>query len=161
MLDLTQILTPQRTLCRATGVSKKRFFETAAKLFGDADTGVSADEVYTALLAREKLGSTALGGGIAIPHCRAPNCTKAIGGLITLDKAVDFEAPDQQNVDILFALLVPEQGHQEHLDILAGLARLLGQISFCKALRSAKNPEELYQAAVTFEPGAGDAAATI
>jgi PTS system nitrogen regulatory IIA component len=152
MLELAHILNPARTLCRAPVVSKKRFFETAAELISNEQQTLSSETIFSSLLSREKLGSTALGGGVAIPHCRMGTCTTAVGSLITLAEPVDFEAPDRIGVDILFVLLVPEEGHQEHLDILAGLAGLLSQAAFCERLRSASSAEQLFEAAVNYRP---------
>mgnify|MGYP005652465205 CR=1 FL=1 len=152
MLELANILSPARTLCRAPVVSKKRFFETAAELINGDQKEIATELVFASLLAREKLGSTALGEGIAIPHCRMANCSQAVGSLITLSEPVDFEAPDRQGVDILFVLLVPEEGHQEHLDILAGLAGLLSRPDFCDQLRAANDASQLYQVAISYQP---------
>ncbi len=150
MFQLDKLLTLERTLCKAPGLSKKRIFETAASFICEDQPTLDTTEVYNNLLARERLGSTALGEGIAIPHCRISNCGGAIGTLITLDQGIDFDAPDATAVDILFVLLVPEEAQQEHLNILAGLAQLLSNDLFCQALRSASNNESLFDAAVKF-----------
>ena len=105
---LSQLLTPGRTLCGVTGVSKKRLFETIARAIGDDQMSLPASEIFTQLIGREKLGSTGLGQGIAIPHCRIGNCTKPLGTLVTLDSPIAFDAPDDKPVDLLFVLLVPE-----------------------------------------------------
>ncbi len=152
MLDLTTIISPERCLCRAPVMSQKRLFQTAARLLGEAHPALDADTLFASLLAREKLGSTALGSGVAIPHFRSPDCPRALGGLITLDQPVPFEAPDQRGVDILFILVVPEERHQQHLDILAGLAGLLGREDFCLLLRQATDHRELYRTATEFRP---------
>jgi PTS system nitrogen regulatory IIA component len=151
MFQLDQLLTPERTWCSAHGVSKKRLFDTAASFICEDSTELESSEVYNNLLARERLGSTALGDGIAIPHCRISNCSEAIGSLITLDEGIDFDAPDAQAVDLLFILLVPEEAQQEHLNILAGLAQLLSNNDFCTSLRTASSNEELYRSAVGFK----------
>ena len=105
---------------------------------------LSQEEVFSQLIAREKLGSTGLGNGIAIPHCRVGNCTQPIGTLVTLAEPIDFDAPDDAPVDLLFVLLVPEEAHQQHLDILAGIARLFSQEAFCARLRAAGDSAELF-----------------
>ena len=151
MFQLKQLLTLERTWCAAPGISKKRLFETAASFICEDQTTLESSEVYNKLLARERLGSTALGGGIAIPHCRISNCTEAVGSLITLEQGIEFDAPDEQPVDLLFLLLVPEEAQQEHLNILAGLAQLLGNTDFCAELRAAESKEELYRSAVGFQ----------
>jgi PTS system nitrogen regulatory IIA component len=150
MFQLDQLLSPSLTYCGAPGTSKKKVFETAAGFISEQRPELEAGEVYNNLLARERLGSTALGDGIAIPHCRLSACADAIVSLITLEQAVDFDAIDGQPVDILIVLLVPDEAAQEHLDILAGLANLLSQADFCRALREASSDEELYRAAVSY-----------
>ena len=147
MQILRKLLTPERTVCSAPGVSQKRLFETAAQLISDDQLSLPYDLVFSSLIAREKLGSTGLGGGIAIPHCRVANCTHAMGTLITLEKPINFDAPDGKPVDILFVLLVPEEAQQQHLDILAGIAGLFSQEGFCTALRGASDAQELYSSA--------------
>jgi PTS system nitrogen regulatory IIA component len=149
---LTKILSPARTVCHAPGVSKKRLFETIARIISEDQPSLEYETVFTQLIAREKLGSTGLGQGIAIPHCRVDACPEPLGTLITLEQAIDFDAPDDQPVDLLFALLVPGEAHQQHLDILANVARLFSQGSFCHRLRAAKESRELFDVA-TSEPG--------
>ena len=150
MFRLAQILNPELTFCAESGTSKKKVFETVSSLIGSQRTEMDASEVYNNLLAREKLGSTAFGNGIAIPHCRLSTCESAVVALMTLESPVDFDAADGHPVDILFVLLVPEEATQEHLDVLAGLAGLLGNAEFRDSLRAADNSEALYRAAVDF-----------
>ncbi len=151
MQAFQQLLTPGRTLSQAAGSSKKKLFETAAELISKDQLSLPATDIFSALVAREKLGSTGLGAGIAIPHCRVANCTHALGCLITLDEGLPFDAPDGAPVDILFVLLVPEEATQEHLDILASLARMLSEREFCQALRTADSSEALYRIAIEYE----------
>ena len=150
MQPLEHILTRERTLCRAPGVSKKRLFETIARMIADDQLFLPHTDVFNQLIAREKLGSTGLGRGIAIPHCRVGNCTHAIGGLVTLDAPIEFDAPDDLPVDLLFVLLVPQEAHQQHLDILASIAGLFQQEEFCRQLRSAGTAAELHSIATTW-----------
>ena len=152
MQVLSELLTPSRTVCKASGVSKKRVFDSLATLIAEDQISLNQHEVFTQLIAREKLGSTGLGQGIAIPHCRIANCTHPIGTLMTLDRPVDFDALDNEPVDLLFALLVPDEATQQHLDILAGVARLFSQGEFCLALRTASNKDELYTVATEWAP---------
>ena len=150
MFSLEQLLTPELTFCAESGSSKKKVFETVSSLICERRSEMDAGEVYNNLLAREKLGSTALGDGIAIPHCRLSSCETAVVTLMTLASPVDFDAVDGRPVDILFVLLVPEAATQEHLDVLAGLARLLANAYFRDRLRAADSNEALYRAAVDF-----------
>lgn len=147
MNALSQILTPARTVCRAPGISKKRLFEAVAKIVCEDQLSLSYDRVLDHLIAREKLGSTGLGQGIAIPHCRVSDCTEPLGALLTLAEPIPFDAPDDQPVDLLFVLLVPEEAHQQHLDILATVARLFSQAEFCERLRAARDNRVLYDIA--------------
>lgn len=151
MQALAPLLTPGRTLCRAAGGSKKRLFETVSRIISEDQLSLPRKDIFSHLVAREKLGSTGLGQGIAIPHCRIENCTHPLGTLITLQEAVDFDAPDGQPVDLLFVLLVPEEEHQLHLEILAGVAGLFRQEAFCAALRDTNNAIELHRLATTWD----------
>ncbi len=148
MQPLAQLLTPERTACQVPGLSKKRLFETLARIISEDQLSLSYDEVFSQLIARERLGSTGLGEGIAIPHCRIGNCSQPMGTLLTLSEPIDFDAPDNQPVDLVFALLVPEEAHQQHLETLASLARLFSQPDFCEALRNTKSADDLYSLAV-------------
>jgi len=144
MPALKQILTPRRTVCRVPGVSKKRLIETLAEIICADQPALPYDDVLNRLIAREKLGSTGMGKGIAIPHCRVSNCAEPIGALITLEEPIPFDAPDDKPVDLLFVLLVPEEADQQHLDILATIARLFSQEDFCHDLRNARDNRTLY-----------------
>ena len=147
MQVLAQLLTPGRTLCRVPGLSRKRLFESIAGAVSEDQLSLPTSDILAQLSAREDLGSTGLGQGIAIPHCRIENCTHPIGTLITLADPVDFDAPDGLPVDLVFALLVPNEAHQQHLDILAGIAGLFQQQDFCQQLRDASDPESLHRIA--------------
>lgn len=152
MQVLSQILTPGRTVCRVPGVSKKRLFETIAKVISEDQLSLPYKDVFDHLIAREKLGSTGLGNGIAIPHCRISNCSEPLGTLVTLEEPIDFDAPDDAPVDLLFVLLVPEEANQQHLDILAGIAGLFSQADFCQQLRATDDSQALYELATSQAP---------
>ncbi len=147
MHALAELLTPGRTVCHASGVSKKRLFETIARIISEDQVSLPYNLVFSSLIAREKLGSTGLGNGIAIPHCRVDNCTHALGTLVTLEEPIDFDAPDGKPVDILFVLLVPEEAQQQHLDILASIARLFSNPEFCEQIRNTEDSSALYDIA--------------
>lgn len=150
MQALAQLLTPGRALCRVPGVSKKRLFETIARVISEDQVSLPYNTVLSSLIAREKLGSTGLGQGIAIPHCRIENCTHAMGTLVTLEEAIDYDAPDDTPVDILFVLLVPAEAQQQHLDILASIAGLFSQPAFCDEIRNASDSETLFATATSW-----------
>lgn len=146
MNALDNLLTPKRVMCQVEAASRKRVFELVAQQIAD-DAKLTEDSVYTQLLAREKLGSTALGGGVAIPHCRVAGCKQPLGCLVTLASGVDFDAPDSREVDLLFVLLVPEEATQTHLDLLAEIARRFSSAQYCAGLRGAESASQLLFAA--------------
>jgi len=149
-MQLNKILSPERTFSDMPGVSKKRFLTMVSEHIAASASNLSADAIYNALLAREQLGSTGIGNGIAIPHCRVQDCNQIIGTLVKLDDGIDFDAIDSQQVDLLFVLIVPAEETDEHLRVLSGLARLFHQEAFCQALRDAGSNSELYQTAIRF-----------
>ncbi|MGD8174624.1 PTS IIA-like nitrogen regulatory protein PtsN [Marinimicrobium sp. ARAG 43.8] len=146
-MDIKTILSPSRTLCGIEGVSKKRALEILANTIAEDVPAIDADDLFRRLVARERLGSTGIGHGIAIPHCRVSHCDRTIGALITLKEPINFDAIDSEPVDVLFAMLVPENAHGEHLQTLASLASLLNEADFRTRLREADGNEALYQAA--------------
>jgi len=125
-------------------LSKKRVFERAAEAMGAA-LDLNSEKIYRALLAREKLGSTAIGEGIAIPHCRIDQCAEAAGCLVTLQEPIDFGSADGHDVDVIFVLLVPEEATEGHLNLLAALARSFSNAALRNRVRQTHNPEELRQ----------------
>lgn len=147
-MHIESLLSLERTRCQAAGSSKKRTLEQLAELIAQGSEAIDAEKLFTQLINRERLGSTGIGGGIAIPHCRFPTQGKTIGALLTLDQPIDFDAVDGQPVDIIFAMLVPENAENEHLQTLAHLAELLQNAEFVNALRAARTDEALYQTAL-------------
>jgi len=148
MIELNSLLTPSRVMCRVDAGSKKRIFELAAHQIASADAALTESSVYAQLLAREKLGSTGLGQGVAIPHCRVAGCDKPLGCLITLATPVNFESSDNQPIDLLFVLLVPSEATQEHLDILADIAERFSSFGYCDRLRTTTSDADLLAAAL-------------
>jgi PTS system nitrogen regulatory IIA component len=149
-MQLEEILTPERCYCRVSGVSKKRILTNVSELLSEQSDSLEAEKVFNALMAREQLGSTGLGNGIAIPHCRVPLCQEIIGSLITLDEPIDYDAIDGKPVDILFVLIVPEQKTDDHVKILARLAELFNQEDFCYTLRHTQDSDDLYNVVSTY-----------
>jgi len=125
-------------------LSKKRVFERAAEAMGAA-LNLRSENIYRALLAREKLGSTAIGEGIAIPHCRINDCSEAAGCLVTLQDSIDYGSADGQDVDVIFVLLVPEEATEAHLKLLAALARSFSNAQVRDRVRQTQDPEALKQ----------------
>ena len=148
-MQIESLLTPERTRSGLSASSKRAALEALAHLIAQDIQGIDAEDLLRRFLARERLGSTGIGHGIAIPHCRVNSITQALGALITLSQPVEFDAIDAEPVDILFAMLVPETVHDEHLKNLAALAGALTRSEFRARLRQAHNSAELYQAAAT------------
>lgn len=146
-MQIDSILKPELSFCHLQGVSKKRLLEESAELIASKVPRITADEIYEALCAREQLGSTGLGNGIAIPHCRVPNCSATIGCLVTLESGIDFDAIDNNPVDLLFFLLVPEDTVEGHLEVLRTLAEHFNDPQYCAALRACDNNADLFTAA--------------
>ena len=147
---LQDLLDPLRSLCQIQGGSKKKLFERIADVLDREQEEFHPAELVAGLLAREKLGSTALGDGIAIPHCRLADCDEPSGVLMTLATPADYDTPDGEAVDIMFALVVPSEATQEHLNLLADIARLFSQAEFRHALRECRTSEALYTTAINW-----------
>ena len=142
------LLSLERTRAKISVSSRKRALEHACEILAGC-SDLNPRNVLDALLAREKLGSTALGEGVAIPHCRLKNCQAPAGVLLTLENAVDYDAPDNTPVDLLFALVVPENTNDEHLKILSQLAGILVEADNRAALRRARDHLTLFESMQT------------
>lgn len=148
-LCIEDILTPERSIINVAVSSKKKLLERLSSLVAEEIGDASADDIYERLLARERMGSTGIGEGIAIPHCRLTHCEHAFGMLLRLQNPIDYDSIDGHSVDLVFALLVPEEATDEHLQILATLARNFNQEEYREALRNAPDPKQLFQRAIT------------
>lgn len=146
---LSNLITKNRVFANLEGGSKKRVLELAAE-FISAESGLDSDEIYQGLIDRERLGSTGIGFGVAIPHCRLDelDTDDARGYLIQLDQGVDFDAIDGQIVELLFILLVPASTNQLHLNILAQLANCFSNDVFRHDLQLATSTQELFDVAI-------------
>ncbi len=151
MIRLEQILTPGRSLVNVPGGSKKRVLEQIAHLVARDLTELDAQSIFESLIAREKLGSTGFGNGIAIPHCRLSGCNSPISAVLHLDSAVDFDAIDGAPVDLLFVLLVPEAATDAHLELLRQIASMLDRSEVRERLRQASTGEALYETVVAVQ----------
>ena len=147
-MNISDILTPERVLVDLKCASKKRALESVSQWLATQMTNFDNKELFNALISREKLGSTGFGDGIAIPHCRLQSCTQVTGALVRLTEGVDFDAIDQQPVDLLFVLLVPVEATDEHLQILATLAGRFGQAEFRESVRQAPDAQAMFEIAI-------------
>jgi PTS system nitrogen regulatory IIA component len=140
-MKLSEILTPDRIRLDSDATSKKRALESASQLLANCDEKLSPRQVFDCLIAREKLGSTGLGHGVAIPHGRLAGLDKTIGVFLRVPRGVDFDAPDSEPVDLIFALLVPEESTEEHLQVLANIATYFDSEGSRDALRVELSPQ--------------------
>ena len=139
MNPLNNILPAGQVLLDLESSSKKRVFEQVGMVF-ESNLGLSRAVVFDSLFAREKLGSTGLGQGVAIPHGRIKGLKQAAGAFVRLKTPVPFDAPDGRAVNLLFFLLVPEQATEHHLEILSELAQRFAERPFRDALAAAPDP---------------------
>lgn len=153
MIRLENILTPGRSLVNVPGGSKKAVLEEIAKMIGQQVPELNRQTVYESLIAREKLGSTGFGNGIAIPHCRLKGCDSPVSAVLHLEKPVDFDAIDGVPVDLLFVLLVPEAATDAHLELLRQIASMLDRAEVRASLRGAKSSDELYNVVLNVQNG--------
>ncbi len=153
-MNIAQILTPERIGFDTEATSKKRALEQlSAKLAWNRED-LSTGQVFDSLLARERLSSTGLGRGVGLPHGRIKDLERSLCAFIRLHEGIDFDANDRQPVDLLCALLVPEQSTDEHLQLLAMLAEMFRDPELCRRLRDASSAEELYRLLVQWHaPG--------
>lgn len=144
-MQINEILTLERTLFGVPGGSKKRVLEYFSKFIAQQIPQLDAEEVFSRLIARERLGSTGIGQGVALPHCRISHCKEAVGTFVRLRDKIDFDAIDGQPVDLIFLLLVPEEANEAHLQTLALLAERFSDEELRKELRKTDQPDQLYQ----------------
>lgn len=144
-MSVKNLVKPELVFAKQQISSKKRLLEQLAESVGDR-LHCNADEVYDALLGREKLGSTGIGNGIAIPHCRLDQANRATIVLMSLETPIDFDSIDRRPVDLIFALLVPPHQCDEHLATLAQIAELAQSEDKLNSLRQAQSNSELYSA---------------
>lgn len=136
-------ITETRVGLRLEISSKKRLLEVLAKLLSSSHPSLSQDLVFERLLERERLGSTGLGHCIALPHARMKDVGEAVGAFISTTQGVNYDALDGEPVDLAFAMLVPENATEEHLQLLSELARLFNDPQIRKVLREAQSPKAI------------------
>ncbi len=149
MNQITRLLPLDNVVAALDASSKKRVFEHAGILF-ENHQGIARSMVYDALFAREKLGSTGLGQGVAIPHGRIKGLKKPLGAFVRLDVPVQFDAPDGKPVSLIFVLLVPEAANEQHLQLLSELAQMFSDRAFREQLAGAPDAAALHNLFVTW-----------
>ena len=153
MTLVSKILNPAHVQLDLQASSKKRLFEQAGLLFENLD-GIARSVVYDSLFAREKLGSTGLGQGVAIPHGRIKGLKEALGAFVRLAQPVPFDAPDGNPVSLVFVLLVPEKANEKHLQILSELAQMFSDKALREAMSRAPDAAALYELIAAWQPDA-------
>lgn len=151
MNQIAELLSPASILLDLDVASKARLFETVGATFA-AQGGLDANAISASLAAREKLGSTGLGQGIAIPHGRIKGLKQARGAFVRLRQPVPFDAPDGKPVSQVFVLLVPEQATDLHLQLLSELAQMFSERSFRDKLAGAASATDLLALFAAWEP---------
>lgn len=151
-MQLLDIITPDRIATQIHVTSKKRAFETISEIFASQSSGtLDAYHVFESLNARERLGTTAIDHGVAIPHGRIKNTSETIGAFLQLSDGIDCDALDRQPVNLIFALLVPEESTEEHLQLLGRLALMFSDNDLREQLRSAQDNQALYELLINWD----------
>ena len=150
---VAKLLSPSHVVPDLPVSSKKRLFEQAGLLFENHD-GIGRSLVFDSLFARERLGSTGLGQGVAIPHGRIKGLNDAVGAFVRLAQPVAFDAPDGNPVQLVFVLLVPEKATEKHLQILSELAQMFSDRPLREAMSRAPDAAALHQLITTWQPDA-------
>lgn len=147
-MELANFLSVENTLVDVQAANKTSLLNDLCARAAMA-VGLDAKAISSEILKREELGSTGIGGGVAIPHARIPGLKTAFGVLARLQKPIDFDAIDSAPVDIVFLLLQPTAAYGEHLNVLAAVARKLRDSATLRALRDARNGTALHRAMVS------------
>lgn len=152
---IAKLLAPANIVLDLEVSSKKRMFEQVGLLF-ENHQGIARSLVFDSLFARERLGSTGLGQGVAIPHGRIKGLRESVGAFVRLATPVPFDAPDGQPVNLIFVLLVPEQATEQHLQILSELAQMFSDRDLRQSLAEATDPSALHQLITAWQPHVAD-----
>ena len=164
-MNLDTLISSNAVISNTEIKSKKRALESLAEILAkDANISrknasdaeqpsedIDALDIFQLLTEREKLGSTSMGHGVALPHTRTSLTDHAIGAFLKLEKGIDFDSPDNQATDLIFALMVPEHYTDEHLKILAFLATLFSDETFCKTIRDTSNDQAIYDHLINWQ----------
>ncbi len=142
-MEIRDLLQPEAVIADLKAANKKQLLQELAR-YAARITGVNDRKIFETLLERERLGSTGVGSGIAIPHGKLSDFKRLYGVFARLDRAVDFDSIDEQPVDLIFLLLAPEGAGADHLKALARVSRLLRDASTCDKLRGTETADGLY-----------------
>lgn len=143
-MKLSDILGEARIAPRVKVASKKAAITTLSHHFAEQAANLDADHLVECFFNRERLGSTGIGHGIAIPHIRVETIEQPMAFLLQLQQGIDFDAADQQPVDIIIGLIVPENAHDTHLQLLADIAKQFSDNAMCQSLRRADDAHTIH-----------------
>lgn len=144
MIPLNQVLSAERTFIEEFGASKKKVLQTIAERLSKTLSDVSDFQIFDQLIARERLGSTGIGSGVAVPHCRLDGIAEPIAALVKLPQGIDFEAIDKAPVDLIFALVVPTEATDEHLQLLASVVERVHDEKMLERIRKCHDAASLF-----------------
>lgn len=144
-MNICELIDLERISCNAHEKSKKRALEHASQLLASSTPNLTPEEIFNSLIERERLGSTGVGHGVALPHGRLHGREQAVAAFIKLENAVEYDSIDNEPVDLLYALLVPDHFTDEHLKIISQLASLFSDAEFRNRLRRCENAEQIYE----------------
>jgi PTS system nitrogen regulatory IIA component len=142
-MEIADLITPKSVIAQLRVTNKKQALQELAKR-ATALTGADERAIYDVLVERERLGTTGIGNGIAIPHGKLRELSRLYGIFARLERPIPFEAIDEQPVDLMFVLLAPEDAGADHLKALARISRLLRDRAMCEKLRGTDNADALY-----------------
>lgn len=142
-MEISDLITPESVVANLKATSKKQALQELSRRMAEL-TGLEERVIFDTLLERERLGTTGVGSGIAIPHGKLPGVDRPYGIFARLERPIDFDSIDEQPVDLIFLLLAPESAGADHLKALARVSRLLRNRSTCQKLRETKSAETLY-----------------
>ncbi|MBT5497588.1 MAG: PTS IIA-like nitrogen regulatory protein PtsN [Alphaproteobacteria bacterium] len=142
-MEISDLITPDSIFSKLPATSKKQALQELAKRASDISE-LNERVIFDALIERERLGTTGVGNGIAIPHGKLAGLDRLHGLFARLDKPIEFDSIDEQPVDLIFLLLAPECAGADHLKALARVSRLLRDRSTCEKLRGSEDPDALY-----------------
>lgn len=148
-MKIKEILTTNNVQANAPSETKKNVLELLSRLLIANEKALDLKSVFTQIVTRERLGTTGIGHGVAIPHCRMMGVKTPLASVIHLATPINFDAPDDQPVDLLFGLLLPEKSTEDHLQLLADIAGKCSDPEYRDNLRKAQNNETLFHLAIS------------
>ena len=143
-MEIRDLLSPETVVYTIRATSKKQVLQELASLAANV-SGQNQRAIFDVLLERERLGTTGIGRGVAIPHGKLPSLDRLYGVFAKLENPVDFDAVDNQEIDLVFLLIAPEKAGADHLQALSRISRMFRDFEMCKKLRAANNHKTLHK----------------